>query len=225
MKLVKVTNEIRFLEGGKVYKPVEELFSDLSKQVQIDKPKYPISTGMRIRDDKSKTIMVVESIRSVIDVEQPKDVKSCKDTIMRFAKLVNERIGIPTVTRYGLRSTWINEYKGSFQELLNLCKTSIFKDAVSIKSADDIGLVLDYFTSKGKKSSATFGPMEVAQIEQQFLSYKLTGATPVFLYTDVDVGDTITKKFSLAFLNKFIEEAVEEGNKITSEISKMVGLK
>ena len=225
MKLVKVTNEVRYLEGGKLYKPIEELYIDLSKQQLKDKIKTPIVTGMRIKDDKNKTIMLVESIRSVIDIEQPTDKKSCKDTIMQFVRLVDSKLGIPQVTRYGVRSTWIHEYKGSFQELLNMCKESIFRDSTLVKNAGDIGLVLDYYKSRGKKSSATFGPMEIAKIEKQFLSYGINEVTPIFLYTDIDVGDIVTKKFSLEFLNKFIDEALEEGERISLEIAKMVGLK
>ena len=225
MKLVKVTNEVRYLEGGKLYKPIEELYIDLSKQQLKDKIKTPIVTGMRIKDDKNKTIMLVESIRSVIDVEQPTDKKSCKDTIMQFVRLVDSKLGIPQVTRYGVRSTWINEYKGSFQELLKMCKESIFRDSTLVKNAGDIGLVFDYYKSSGKKSSVTFGPMEIAQIKEQFLIYGINEAMPIFLYTDIDVGDMVTKKFSLEFLNKFIDEALEEGERISLEIAKLVGLK
>ncbi len=225
MKLVKVTNEVRYLEGAKTYKPMEELYVALSPQKLKDKIKTPIGVGMRIKDDKNKTTMLVESIRSVIDVEQPTDKKSCKDKIMRFVGLVDSKLGMPQVTRYGVRSTWINEYKGSFQELLEMCKESIFRDSTLVKNAGDIGLIFDYYKSSGKKNSVTFGPMEISQIKEQFLSYGINEVTPIFLYTDIDVGDMVTKKFSLEFLNKFIDEALEEGERISSEIAKMVGLK
>lgn len=224
MKLVKVTNEVRYLEGSRIYKPFEELYRDLSKEELKDKLKMPFGSGMRIQDDKSKTIMLVESIRSVIDVEQPTDKNSCKDTILRFIKLVDSRMGIPRVTRYGVRSIWIHEYGGSFQDLLKMCKKSIFKNSALGESADDIGLVFDYYKSSGKKSSVTFGPMEIAQLKAQFLSYEINKVTPIFLYTDIDVGDMVTKKFSLEFLSKFIDDAMEEGEKISLEIAKMVGL-
>lgn len=225
MKLVKATNEIRFLEGGKAYKPIEELFADLSKHLVKDKAKPRFGMGMNIKDVKNKITMAVDSVRCVIDVEQPVNNKFCKETITKFVSLVDEKVGIPQVTRYGLRSTWINEYKGSFQELMIMCKENIFKDLTLVKDADDIGLVFDYFKSSGKKSSVTFGPMEMSQIKEQFLNYAIDEVAPTFLYTDVDIGDMVTKKFSLEFLNKFIDEALAEGKRISSEISKMVGIK
>ena len=109
--------------------------------------------------------------------------------------------------------------------MLQKCKGSIFGNLKAIENADDVGVVLDYKMGSSGKSSLTFGPMVLEQLKSQFMGYEVEGIAQVFLYTDVDVGDTTTKKFSAEFLNTFIDKAMEEGERISSEISTSIGVK
>ena len=225
MKLIKVTNELRYLEKSKKLTPVEELFSDLNKKVIKEENRMPIVPGFRLRKKEDKITMVVEALRSAIDIEQPESIRICKDKIVEFCKSVDGRVGIPQIARYGIRSTWIHEYQGSFEELLQQCKESVFGSSSVVNNASDIGLVLDYGKEKGRKTALTFGPMEIEQLKSQFLSFELDGIASVFLYADVDVSDMTTKVFSLNFLKGFFDKAIKEGEEISLEIANKVGVK
>ncbi len=225
MKLVKVTNELKYLGKSRKLAPIEELYMDLKKEELKEAQRMPVIPGIRINDKEKKAIMLVDPMHSVIDIEQPPNIRFCKDTIVQFLKSVDTRVGIPQIARYGIRSTWIHEYEGSFEELLQQCKERVFGNSSVVKNVDDVGVVLDYNKGSGKKSSLTFGPMGTEQLKSQFMNYELEGIAPIFLYTDIDVGDTTTKQFSLEFLNTFFDKAMEEGERISLEIAERVGVK
>lgn len=225
MKLIKVTNELKYIEKSKKLSPITELFRELSKGKTEEKSRISLAPGFRVRDEGNKAVKIVDAMRSAIDIEQPKNIQFCRDEVVKFFQAVDRRIGIPPIARYGIRSTWIHEYDGSFEELLEKCREGVFKNSKVVGNVDDIGVVLDYNIASGKKSSLTFGPMKIEQLKGQFMSYEIQGISKVVLYTNVDVGDTTTKKFSTGFLNTFFDKSIKEGEKRASDIGTIVGVK
>ena len=139
-------------------------------------------------------------------------------------KSVDERLIVPQIARYGLRSTWVQEYKGSFQDLLNICKQHIFGSSSLVERANDIGAVFDYYLEGGQKLTMTVGPMEADQLKRQFLSFEPESLPSSFLYVDVDLGDTATKQFSIQHLRNFFDKAVKEGEKLGNEMIAQIGV-
>lgn len=225
MKLIKVTNELKYAEKSKKLAPIEELYRELNKGKAKEKSRVSITPGFQVRDEGNKTIKVVDAIRSAIDIDQPRNIQYCKDEVIKFFKAVDRRIGIPPIARYGIRSTWIHEYDGSFEELLQKYKESVFNNSIVVENVDDIGVVLDYNIASGKKNSLTFGPMTIEQLQSQFMSYEIQGISKIMLYTSLDVGDTTTKKFSTEFLSAFFDKSIKEGERKASEIGTIVGVK
>jgi hypothetical protein len=223
MELVKITCEIRYLERIKLLDGYEAIRQDMLKK-KPEKAEPWFTPGIRIEDKERKSVMVVDSMRSAIDIEQPPNVGFCRDFIIRFFSSVDERLGIPQVGRYGLRSTWIQDYNGSFQELRDKCKQRIFGNSTLIEKADDLGVVFDYHIDSGQKVSITMGPMELEQLKRQFLAFEPESFPSLFLYVDVDVGNTTTKQFSKQYLRNFFDKAVKEGEKLSSEVSIQVGV-
>lgn len=223
MKLVKVTGELRYKERVKLLSGYEAIHMDVLKK-QPERPEQWLIPGLRLEDKESKRIWLVDPVRSVIDIEQPPNVGFCKDSIMQFFKSVNERVGIPVIGRYGLRSTWLKEYEGGFQELLDTCKRNIFGESKLVEKVNDVGAVFDYFIDTGKKLSITTGPMKLEQLTSQFLVFKPQSFPPIFLYIDVDMGDTTTTQFSPKYLNEFINKAIEEGERFANEVITQIGV-
>lgn len=226
MKLIKIVTELRYIEKSKQLSPIEELFRELQKEETEEKSRIPIITpGFRIRDEGNKAFKAVDAMRSVIDIEQPRNIKFCKDEIVKFFQAVDRKVGIPPIARYGIKSTWIHEYDGSFEDLLQKYRGSVFGNLKVVENVDDIGVSLDYDIASGKKSSVTFGPMKIEQLQSQFMSYRIEGISKVILYIDIDACDTITKKFSAEFLNAFFDKSIKRGERMSSEIGIIVGVK
>ncbi len=225
MKLIKVTVELKYIEKSKQLSPIEELFRELSKEKTEEKSRMAIAPGFRIKDEGNKAFKTVDAMRSAIDIEQPRNIKFCKDEIVKFFQAVDKRIGIPPIARYGVKSTWIQEYSGSFEDLLKKYRESVFGNSKVVENVDDIGVALDYNIAGGKKSSLSFGPMTIEQLQSQLMSYKIEGISKVILYVDIDAGDTTTKKFSTEFLNAFFDKSIEEGERRSSEVGTIVGVK
>jgi len=223
MQLVKITCEIRYLERIKLLSGYEAIHKDMLKK-ELKKAESWLTPGLRIEDKEKKRVMLVDPVRSVIDVEQPPNVGFCKDSVIQFFKSVDERLGIPQVARYGLRSTWIQEYKGSFQELLDMCKQHIFGGSSLVEKVNDVGAVFDYYLEGGQKLSMTVGPMEVEQLRSQFFSFEPGPLPAPFLYVNVDLGDTATKQFSIQRLHSFFDKAVKEGERLANEAITQIGV-
>lgn len=117
----------------------------------------------------------------------------------------------------------LKKYDGAFSDLLFAYKKNIFNNALMANKADDVCIVLDYYLENKTKLSITAGPMEVAQLEEQYMAFKPVDAPPVFIYADVDVGDMKTPKFSVVYLEKFLLRAINEGEKLALELTKHVG--
>lgn len=223
MQLVKITCELKYTAKTKLLSGYEGIYKDLLKK-EPEQPERWVVPGLRLEDEGKKQIWLIDPVRGVIDIEQPPNVGFCKDSIMQFFKSVNERVGIPSIGRYGLRATWLKEHKGSFQELLDKCKSSIFGESKLVEKVGDVGAVFDYFIDTGKKLSVTVGPMELAQLKSQFLVFEPQSFPNIFLYIAVDMGDTTTNQFSPKYLNDFLQTAIQEGERLSNEIVSQIGV-
>jgi hypothetical protein len=223
MELVKITCEIKYLERIKLLAGYEAIRRDMLKK-EPEKTGGWLTPGLRFEDKERKRIMLVDATRSAIDVEQPPNVGFCRDSVIQFFSSVDERLGIPQVSRYGLRSTWIQEHKGTFQDLLDKCKQHIFGSSNLVEKVKDVGAVFDYYLESGQKLTMTVGPMEAEQLKRQFLSFENEKLPSPFLYVDVDLGDTATKQFSIKHLSNFFDKAVKEGEKLGNETIAQIGV-
>lgn len=223
MILVKITCEIKYLERLKILAGYEAIYEDMLKKKPKGAEQWALP-GIRIENKEKKQAMLFDSVRSVIDIEQAPNIGFCRDSVIQFFKSVDERLGIPKVARYGLRSTQLQEYKGRFEDLLDKCKKNIFGNSSIVETVDDLGTVFDYYPSEGRKLSITIGPMKIEQLKSQFLSFEPESLPPVFLYVAVDVGDTVTREFSLKYLREFFDMAIKEGESFSTQIIKQVGV-
>jgi hypothetical protein len=223
MKLVKITCEIRYLERIKLFGGYEAIHKDMLKK-ELEKAGTWLTPGLRIEDKENKRAMLVDPLHSVIDIEQPPNVGFCRDSVLRFFKSVDERLGVPQVARYGLRSTWIQESSGSFRDLVDKYKQRILGSSTLVEKADDVGVVFDYYIDGGQKLTMTVGPMEFEQLKSQFLSFETKPFPLPFLYIDIDLGDTTTKQFSVQKLSNFFDMAVSEGERLANEAITQIGV-
>ena len=224
MKLVKVTCELKYLERFKVFAGYEAIHMDLLKKEPESASRW-LTPGLQLADKDKRQLMVIDPMRSVIDIIEPPNIGFCRDSVIRFFKSLDLRIGIPQIARYGLRSTWLQEYEGNFKDLLDKCKQSIFGASSLVEGVDDVAASFDYYISDGKKLSVTTGPMKIEQLKKQFSGFEPQSLPALFLYVDVDLGDTVTKLFSLQHLRDVFDKAIEEGEKLSSQVNTEIGRK
>jgi hypothetical protein len=223
MKLVKVTCELKYSERVKLLSGYETIYLDMLKKAP-EKPGQWLIPGLRIEDKERKRIMLIDPVRGVIDIEEPPNVGFCRDSIMQFFKSIETNIGIPKIARFGIRSTWVEEYKGSFKDLVKKCKHNIYGNSHLIEKADDIGAVFDYDLGTGKIMSVTVGPMEIEQLKLQFLAFKPVSIPSIFLYISVDIGDTTIPQFSSQYLRSFFDDTISQEEKKVTEVVSDLGV-
>lgn len=217
MRIVRVTCEIKYLERMKLMAGYEAVYVDMLKKKPEHGDRWAMP-GLRFENREKKQAMLLDPTRSVIDIEEIPNVGFCRDSVLQFFKSVHERLGIPRVARYGLRSTRLEDYGGDFQSLLDKCKQCIFGNSSLVENVNDVGAVFDYYPKEGQKLSVTTGPMKLEQLRTQFLSFEPESLPALFLYVNVDSGDTTTKEFSLQYLRKFFDKAIEEGERLSKEV-------
>lgn len=100
MKLIKVSCEVRFAERLKVLGSYETIHRELMKEEPKNVDRW-LAPSMKLNDKERKRIMVVDSNRGIIDVEQPPNIGSCKDLIVQFFRVVDKEFKIPKVIRWG----------------------------------------------------------------------------------------------------------------------------
>jgi len=223
VKFVKIDCEIRYAERTKILAGYEAIYSDMLKKAPEQAERW-VAPGLRIDDKDKKRVMLIDPTRTAITIEQPPNVGFCRDSIMQFLKSVDERIGIPNVARHGIRSTWIFEYQGSFEDLLNKCKQHIFGNSKLAEKVDDVAAVFEYLIGTDQKIALTTGPMKIEQLKSQYLSFEPESFPPLFLYVDVDLGDSGTKKYSAQYLREFFDKAVSEGERLSRELATELGV-
>lgn len=222
MNLLKVSCELRYAKRMKILDNYETIYEELLKQEAKVAEKW-LAPGLRLDDDERKRIMVIDGNRIIIDVEQPPNIGFCKDMIMQFFHSVDEKFNIPEIARWGLRSTWINEYQGEFSELLNEYKNKFFGNYSIAKKADDVGVTFDYDIEDKVKLSVVTGPMIWQQLKEQFIKYEMEEKPQAFMYIAVDMGDMKNNNYSRKYLNDFFTRAMNEGEKMANEVIKQFG--
>lgn len=222
MQLVKITCELRFSERISLLKGYETIHKDVLKKAP-EHPEQWLIPGLIMDDKEKKRSWIVDQQRGIIDIEQP-DVNFCRSSIIEFFNSIDKNLGFPPINRYGLRSIWISEYSKSFQELLKTIKENTYKNLDLINKANDVCVVFDNIIDTGKKISVTTGPMEYQQLKVQFLRFESQSIPKVFLFVAADMGDTNTKGFSSKYLNEFVDKSISEGQKLTQDVVKALGV-
>ena len=113
MILMKITCELKFSERIGLLSAYEEIHNDILRK-QPDHPERWLVPGLKMEEKEKRRAWLIDPMRCAIDIEDS-DVNFCKSSIIDFFNSVNTRIGIPSISRYGLRSTWIKEFRGSLR--------------------------------------------------------------------------------------------------------------
>ncbi|MFW6116443.1 MAG: hypothetical protein ACOC6F_01830 [bacterium] len=217
MRLIKIECELRYRERMRVLQGYEALYADVMGR-EPERARQWAVPGLRIEDKERKRVVLVDPARSVIAVEQPPDVAYCRRHVTQFFDSVNKRLTIPKIGRCGLRSTWVEEHRDTFSDLLATYKERLLTQAEPVAGAQDVAAVLEYGVGSGQKVTVTTGPMEKTQLQSQYLTFELGECPEIFLYIDSDFGDVARGDYSRRELADFFDRALSEGEKRANEI-------
>ena len=222
VQLIKVTYELKYAKNMNLLAEHENIHRDLLSEEAPDTSRW-LMPGLRLEDKSKKRIMLVDPVRGVIDIDIPPNIGFCKDSVLQFLKSVHNRFGIPEIARWGLRSIWIQDYRGKFEDLMGIYKQHLLGNSTLIRDAYDVGTVLDYHIN-GEKVSVTTGPMESDQLKRQFLTFDAESVPAIFAFVSVDIGDTKTKDYSLKHVTEFFSKAMDEGERMARDVFHQLGV-
>lgn len=220
MDLVKVTFELRFSQPMELFPAGAALKSALlGEREGARNTSTPLN--YRIEDKANKRIAVVNSQQIIMDVEQPASVRTAKNSIRIVANSVEQQFDIPSIARWGIRTTWISKYEGSFQALRDKFSERFLVANELTSEAADVGISLTYRIGQ-RRATLSAGPMELDQLKSQVLTIPPIDLPDVFTYADVDLGDSSTHEFSEKYLLAFFDEAAKQGKILTESVQSIL---
>lgn len=215
MRIVRVITELRFSGTLKLLKPYEELYVAITGE----EPKGELRpTPAFTLEAKEKRFRIgIEAKRCWVNLEEIPNPGYCVQTISNVFKKIDDLIGIPLLARIGVRSMRVEPYEGEFGELLAKYKRIMLRSSELFERAVDIGVILT-LTDEDRRATLITGPMELAQLKREFLSFEPAGLPNTFIFVDVDYATTSETKYSAKFLNDFTTRALsyseEESKKV-----------
>ncbi len=175
--------------------------------------------GFELTVSEKQMRIVVDPRRTAIVLGEVPNIGYCVDNVMTVFKKISELVTLPTLSRIGERSYWIEESKLNFSELVSTYKKLVYKPLNIAEESIDVGV--SFVLASGEcKANIAFGPMEFHQLESMFV-FKSSKLPKVATFLDVDYylgmeQKEITERILHDFVNSGLNYASEQSKKLMS---------
>jgi len=190
MNLLQVIVELRHSTPLKLFSPYEELYRSLTEK-ELPEKQVPLP-GFELTVSEKQMRIVVDPRRTTIVLGDVPNVGYCTDNVMAVFRKINDLVKLPSLSRLGERSYWVEESQLSFDELVSVYKRKIYKPTNIIEESIDVGVSF-ILTSGECKANVAFGPMELTQLESMFL-FKPPKLPKVATFLNIDYYLTMEQK-------------------------------
>lgn len=217
MHLVRVIIELRHREHLRLFRPYEQLYSQLTGKELPEKEAVLPGFRLNIADKKMQIAVGPENTAAVL--EYVPNAGYCIDTIMGVFRHIKGLAELPQITRLGIRSNWIEASSLDFQQLVSRYKNRLYKSNPILDEATDVGAA---FTLRGEEDSAfvQFGPTQLAELKRN-LFFPSEELPKVATFVDVDffretAGLDVTEKILHDFISKGLVYAEQVSKRLVS---------
>lgn len=214
MNLLQVIVELRHSTPLKLFSPYEELYRSLTEK-ELPEKQVPLP-GFELTISEKQMRIIFDPRRIAIVLEAVPNIGYCTDNVMAVFKKINDLVKLPSLSRLGERSYWVEESQLNFDELVAVYK-KMYRPANIIEEAIDVGVSF-ILTSGECKANIEFGPMELTQLESMFL-FKPSKLPKVAAFLAIDYYLTmeqkeITERMLREFVNSGLNYAKEQSAKL-----------
>jgi hypothetical protein len=181
MNLLQVAVELRHSTPLKLFSPYEELFRSVTGK-ELSEKETPLP-GFELTVSEKQMRIIVDPRRTAIVLGDVPNIGYCTDNVMAVFKKINDLVKLPSLSRLGERSYWVEESELNFDELVAAYKR-MYRPTNIIEESIDVGF--SFILTCGEcKANITFGPMELTQLESMFV-FKPPKLPKVATFLDVD---------------------------------------
>lgn len=221
MKFVKFILELRLEKRLQLLKPYEEIHKVFLGEEPKDVEKW-LTPSMRLENKNKKIISVIEKSRCAVEIQEPPNNGYCLQNTMRVLDAIDEFLHIPTVKRIGLRSIWIESFKGEFNDLVHIYKDKIYSKNTLIEKSSDVCVILDFQEEEGMVHLIS-GPMQEEQLRKQYFPFVSEKLPEVFVFCDIDYSETLSREYNKKFINGFVNKGIKYGEEYSKEYLHLFG--
>jgi len=217
MKLLQVIVELRHSAPLKLFSPYEELYRSIAGK-ELSEKQVPLP-GFELTISEKRMRIVVDARHTAILLGDVPNIGYCTDNVMAVFKKINDLVKLPSLSRLGERSYWVEESQLNFDELVSACKNKVYKPIDIMRESMDIGV--SFVLASGEcRANIAFGPMELTQLESMFV-FKPPKLPKVATFLDVDYylkveQKEITEAMLRAFVISGLNYAKEQSAKLMS---------
>jgi hypothetical protein len=217
MNLLQVTVELRHSTPLKLFSPYEELFRSVTGK-KLSEKETPLP-GFELTVSEKQMRIIVDPRRTAIVLGDVPNIGYCTDNVMAVFKKINDLVKLPSLSRLGERSYWVEESELNFGELVATYKR-MYRPTNIIEESIDVGF--SFILTCGEcKANIAFGPMELTQLESMFV-FKPPKLPKVATFLDVDYYLKIEQKeITEGMLRDFIISGL---NYAKEQSAKLMGL-
>jgi hypothetical protein len=217
MNLLQVIVELRHSTPLKLFSPYEELFRSITGK-ELPEKQVPLP-GFELTVSEKRMQIVVAPRHTAIVLGDVPNIGYCTDNVMAVFKKINDLVKLPSLSRLGERSYWVEESQLNFDELVAVYKR-MYRPANIIKESIDVGVSFT-LTSGECKANIAFGPMELNQLESVFV-FKPPKLPKVATFLDVDYYSKIEQE---ELTERMLRDFVISGlNYAEEQSAKLMGL-
>ena len=213
MNLLQVVVELRHSMPLKLFSPYEELFRSVTGK-ELSEKETPLP-GFELTVSEKQMRIIVDPRRTAIVLGDVPNIGYCTDNMMAVFKKINDLVKLPSLSRLGERSYWVEESKLHFDELVAAYKR-MYRPTSIIEESIDVGFSF-VLTCGECKANIAFGPMELTQLESMFV-FKPPKLPKVATFLDVDyylkmeqkeITERMLRDFAISGLNYAKEQSVK----------------
>lgn len=181
MNLLQVAVELRHSTPLKLFSPYEELFRSVTGK-ELSEKETPLP-GFELTVSEKQMRIIVDPRRTAVVLGDVPNIGYCTDNVMAVFKKINDLVKLPSLSRLGERSYWVEESELNFDELVATYKR-MYRPTNIIEESIDVGF--SFILTCGEcKANIAFGPMELTQLESMFV-FKPPKLPKVATFLDVD---------------------------------------
>jgi len=214
MNLLQVIVELRHSTPLKLFTPYEELYRSLAGK-ELPEKQVPLP-GFELTISEKRMRIVVDPRDTAIILGDIQNIGYCIDNVMAVFRKISDLVKLPSLSRLGEKSYWVEESELNFDELVAAYKR-MYRPTNIVEEAVDVGVSF-ILTSGECKANIAFGPMELTQLESMFV-FKPPKLPKVANYLDVDYylkveQKDITERVLRDFVTSGLNYAKEQSEKL-----------
>ena len=218
MRPIRLVLEIRHSQVPELFLNKEKIFLAITGQ------ESPINSfngeGIRVHIKKKKMFVVVEPGRTGVLTEELSNEKNSKDLIYQIFSKLNEHLSWKKIDRVGIRSFWIHPTEENFDNFVQIFKDVFFNTSNDVlNESKDVGSFLTLYDGNNRVNFIS-GPMEKAQLLNEYMTYKDGTFPDRFVFVDIDYSITNTS-FSDALVKDSLDKAMGYSRSKSSQVEQL----